>query len=64
MTLRNRVQDMERRAGAADKDPAEMTLAELYEAALQEAQRHPPDDALQRTLDAVAVQLRKTGALA
>lgn len=64
MTLRNRVQDMERRAGAADKDPAEMTLAELYDATVEEAKRHPPDETLQRTLDTLAVQLRKTGALA
>jgi gamma-glutamyl:cysteine ligase YbdK (ATP-grasp superfamily) len=64
MTLRTRVQTIERRVVAAVKDPAEMTLAELYEATLQEAQRHPPDDALQRTLDKLAVQLRKTGALA
>lgn len=62
MTLRNRVQDMERRTGAAVKDPADMPLAELYEATVQEAKRHPPNQALQRTLDTLAVQLRKLGA--
>ena len=62
MTLRNRVQDMERRAGAADQDPAEMTLAELYEATVEEAKRHPLDEALQHMLDTLAEQLRKSGA--
>ena len=63
MTLLNRVQDMERCDGAINKDPADMTLAELYEAAQQQAQRQPLDEALQHTLDALAVQLPKTGVL-
>lgn len=73
MTLRNRVQDMERRAGAADKDPAEMTLAELCSVIIVALEgetnklpsllRHLPDDVLQRQLDALR-HARETGDLA
>lgn len=63
MTLRTRVQDIERRSGAINKNPEDMTLAELYEATTEEAKRHPFDEALQFTLDTLAVQLRKGGAL-
>ena len=63
MTLRNRVQTIERLAVATEKDPAEMTLAEIYQATVEEAKRHPFNEALQLTLDTLAVQLRKTGAL-
>jgi hypothetical protein len=63
MTLRNRVQTIERRTGAAFKDPAEMTLAELCTGvvmALEEDRdrllvllAHLPDDVLQRQLEGV-----------
>lgn len=72
MTLRNRVQEMERRNGAATKDPAEMTLAELYTEIVRalEGERdrlqallgHVPDDVLQRQLDALQ-HATKTGSL-
>lgn len=73
MTLRNRVQTIERRAGAAVKDPAEMTLAELCaEIAttlegnrdrLPSLLRHLPDDVLQRQVDALQ-HAEETGSLA
>jgi hypothetical protein len=73
MTLRNRIQDMERRAGAATKDPAEMTLAELCteivralegeEDRLRALLGHVPDDVLRRQLDAMR-HATKTGSLA
>jgi hypothetical protein len=63
MTLRNRVETIERRAGAADKDPAEMTPAELCTAVvaalegeqdrLHRLPAHLPDDMLQRQLEGV-----------
>lgn len=63
MTLRNRVQTIERRAGAAVKDPAEMTVAELCDEIIQAVagdrdRLHAllaqlPDDVLQRQLEAI-----------
>ena len=68
MTLRHRVQDIERRAGASNKDPAEMTLAELCAAVvgalegdrdrLESLLAHLPDDVLQRQLDGVQRALK------
>ena len=63
MTLRNRVKDIERRAGVSNKDPAEMTLAELCTEVVValEGERdrlhsllaHLPDEVLQRHLEGV-----------
>jgi hypothetical protein len=63
MTLRNRVQTIERQAGVSNMDPADMTLPELCTAvvAALEGERdrlhrllaHLPDDVLQRQLDGV-----------
>ena len=68
MTLRNRVETIERRADAAHKDPADMTLPELCTAvvAALEGERdrlhrllaHLPDDVLQRQLDGVQRALK------
>ena len=61
MTLRRRVQDMERRAGAIDKVPAEMTLQELYEAGMRALHDCPQDDVLRREIDALGAYLRGVG---
>jgi hypothetical protein len=73
MTLRNRVQTIERRVGAAVKDPGQMTLGELcteIAMALEGARegfpslmQHLPDDALQRQLDALQ-HAKETNSLA
>ena len=63
MTLRNRIDIIERRAGVSNMDPADMTLPELCTAvvaALEGEQdrlhrllAHLPDDVLQRQLEGV-----------
>lgn len=68
MTLRNRVQDIERRAGASNKDPADMTLPELCTAvvaALEDEQdrlhkllAHLADDVLQRQLEGLQCAIK------
>lgn len=61
MTLRNRVDTIERRAGVSNKEPAEMTLDELCTEIVRTLEgerdrlsallRHLPDDVLQRQLE-------------
>ena len=68
MILRSRIQDMERRAGVVNKDPADMTLPELCTAVvaglegeqdrLHRLLAHLPDDVLQRQLDGVQRALK------
>jgi|CXWL01.1.fsa_nt_gi hypothetical protein len=58
-SLDRRLEDMERWLGVADKNPEEMTLAELHAAAVAAAREEPGNERLQRGIEALAAQLRR-----